>query len=223
MIIAEWKPLSELMTSLKSYKNVLLVGCATCVTECAVGGDREINILASSLRMGLKNKGYDINFTTYILERACELRFVKKLTKIASKIDSIMSFSCGIGMQLIADHYIKKPLLPGVNTTSLAIRELPGLWTTRCCACGDCVLGETFGLCPIARCAKGLMNGPCGGTRKNGYCEIDANIHCIWHLIIERAKIRGNLSSLYKIHKPRSWDNSAHGGPKRIIRNDLCL
>jgi len=136
------------------------------------------------------------------LERACEPEFVEELAEAASQADAIMSLSCGIGMQLIAERFLDKPLLPGVNTTSLAIREAAGIWAARCRACGDCVLDETFGLCLVARCAKSLMNGPYGGTRKNCRCEVDENVNCIWYFIVERAKARGQLDSLVKVCQP---------------------
>ena len=85
----------------------------------------------------------------------------------------------------------------------------------------DCVLGETFGFCPVARCAKSLLNGPCGGTRRDGMCEIDEKIDCVWNLIVERANERGQLESLSKLQKTKNWSNSHHGGPKRVIREDL--
>jgi hypothetical protein len=221
MIVAQWKPLPELLAGLKGCKKLLLVGCATCVAECAAGGEREVNTLAPTLRMALKNEGQDIEIATRTLERACEPEFVEELAEAAAQADAIMSLSCGIGMQLIAERFLDKPLLPGVNTTSLAIRETAGVWAARCRACGDCVLGETFGLCPVARCAKSLMNGPCGGTRENGRCEVDENIDCIWYLIVERAKARGQLESLTKVRQPKDWTNSAHGGPLRMVREDL--
>jgi hypothetical protein len=85
------------------------------------------------------------------------------------------------------------------------------------------VLGETFGLCPVARCAKSLMNGPCGGTRQGGKCEIDENVDCVWNLIVERAEKRGQLETLLKVRPTRDWSNGRHGGPKRVIREDLQL
>ncbi|MCB2189113.1 MAG: methylenetetrahydrofolate reductase C-terminal domain-containing protein [Deltaproteobacteria bacterium] len=221
MITAEWKPIPELLASLKGHKNVLLVGCATCVAECAAGGEREVNSLAPILRMGLKNEGQDTNIITRTLERQCEPEFVEELAALAPQVDAIMSIACGIGMQLVAERFQEIPLYPGVNTTSLSIRELPGLWTARCGACGDCVLGETFGLCPVARCAKSLLNGPCGGTRRDGKCEVDENTDCIWYLIVERAKARGRLADLAKVRQTKNWSNSSHGGPKRMVREDL--
>jgi ferredoxin len=221
MIVAEWKPIPELLASLKGHKNILLVGCATCVAECAAGGEREVLTLAPVLRMGLKEQGQDVNIITKTLERQCEPEFVEELAEIAPQVDAIMSLSCGIGMQLVAERFIDLPLYPGVNTTSLAIREQPGLWTARCAACGDCMLGETFGLCPVARCAKSLMNGPCGGTRRDGKCEVDENTECIWRMIVDRAEARGRLADLAKVRPAKDWSNSGHGGPKRMLREDL--
>lgn len=221
MIIAEWKPIDELVENLKSYKKILLVGCATCVAECAAGGEKEVETLAPLLHMAMKNKGYDVEISTKTLERQCEWEFVDEIAGLASGVDAILSIACGIGIQAVAERYSKTPVYPGVNTTSLAIRQEPGLWLARCAACGECVLGETFGLCPIARCAKSLMNGPCGGTRKDGKCEIDENIDCVWTLIVEKAKERGCLDSLRKINKTKNWSNSQHGGPKRVVRKEL--
>lgn len=221
MIFAEWKPLDELIDKLKSHKRVLLVGCATCVAECAAGGEKEVETLAPLLRMALTKQGHSIEIVTDTLEKQCEWEFVEQLAQKAEEVDAIMSIACGIGIQALAERYDPLPVYPGVNTSALTIREEAGLWASRCAACGDCVLGETFGFCPVARCAKSLLNGPCGGTRKDGKCEIDENIDCVWNLIVERADERGQLESLSKLQKPKNWSNSRHGGPKRVIREDL--
>ncbi|MBN1805428.1 MAG: methylenetetrahydrofolate reductase C-terminal domain-containing protein [Sedimentisphaerales bacterium] len=221
MIFAEWKPLDELIEKLKIHKRVLLVGCATCVAECSAGGEKEVETLAPLLRMALTKQGHSIEIITDTLEKQCEWEFVEQLAEKAATVDAIMSIACGIGVQALAERFDPLPVYPGVNTSALTIREEAGLWAARCAACGDCVLGETFGFCPIARCAKSLLNGPCGGTRSNGKCEIDENIDCVWNLIIERADKRGQLAALSKIQKTKDWSNSRHGGPKRVIREDL--
>jgi ferredoxin len=221
VIFAEWKPLDELIDKLKSHKRVLLVGCATCVAECAAGGEKEVETLAPLLRMALTKQGHSIEIITDTLEKQCEWEFVEQLAEKAAEVDAILSIACGIGVQALAERFDPLPVYPGVNTSALTIREESGLWAARCAACGDCVLGETFGFCPIARCAKSLLNGPCGGTRKNGKCEIDENIDCVWNLIIERADERGQLEALSKLQKTKNWSNSRHGGPKRVIREDL--
>ncbi len=221
MIFAEWKPIDELVDKLKAHKKVLLVGCATCVAECAAGGEKEVETLAPLLSMALKEKGCPVEITTATLEKQCEWEFVEELVEKVSQVDAVMSIACGIGIQALAERFDPLPVYPGVNTSALTIREEDGLWAGRCAACGDCVLGETFGLCPIARCAKSLLNGPCGGTRKSGKCEVTEDVDCIWNLIVERADARGQLESLAKIKKTKNWSNSHHGGPKRVIREDL--
>ncbi len=221
MIFAEWKPLDELIDKLKSHKRVLLVGCATCVAECSAGGEKEVETLAPLLHMALTKQGHSIEIITDTLEKQCEWEFVEQLAEKVTNVDAIMSIACGIGVQALAERFDPLPVYPGVNTSALTIREEAGLWAARCAACGDCVLGETFGFCPVARCAKSLLNGPCGGTRENGKCEIDENIDCVWNLIVERADERGKLSELSKLQNAKNWSNSRHGGPKRVIREDL--
>ena len=221
MIVAEWKPIPELVEMLRGHENVLLVGCATCVAECAVGGEREVETLAPLLHMAMQTDGNPVQIRTKTLERQCEWEFVEELAEIVPEVDAIISIACGIGIQALAERFPEVPVYPGVNTTSLAIREEPGLWVVRCAACGDCVLGETYGLCPVARCAKSLMNGPCGGTRENGKCEVDEDVDCIWNLIVERARERGKMEDLAKFREAKDWSNSGHGGPKRIVREEL--
>jgi len=221
VIFAEWKPLDELIAKLKPYKKVLLAGCATCVAECAAGGEKEVETLAPLLQMGLKKQGHGVEIVTATLEKQCEWEFVEQLAEKVAGVEAIMSIACGIGVQALAERFDPMPVYPGVNTSALTIREEAGLWSARCAACGDCVLGETFGYCPVTRCAKSLLNGPCGGTRKDGKCEVNEDIDCIWKLIVERAEERGQLGTLSKFKRAKDWSNSRHGGPKRVIREDL--
>ncbi len=221
MIVGEWKPIGELIEKLSSHKNILVAGCATCVAECAAGGEREVETLAPLLRMGLKKNGHSVEIETITLERQCEWEFVEELALIVPRVDAVLSLACGIGVQAVAERFPNLAVYPGVNTTALAIREEQGLWAARCAACGDCVLGETFGLCPVARCAKSLMNGPCGGTRKTGKCEISEDIDCVWNLIVKKAKECGALEKLLEVRKTKNWSSSGHGGPKRMLREDL--
>jgi ferredoxin len=221
LIFGEWKPIDELVEKLSGHSKVLLVGCATCVAECAAGGEKEVETLAPLLRMALKAQGHSVEILTATLEKQCEWEFMEELTEIAGQVDAILSIACGIGVQALAERFDDIPVYPGVNTSALTIREEAGLWASRCAACGDCVLAETFGLCPVARCAKSLMNGPCGGTRKNGKCEIDENVDCVWKLIVERAEAKGQYDSLMKVRKSKNWSKSCHGGPKRVLHEEL--
>ena len=221
MIIGEWKPIEELLETLGGCRKVLVAGCATCVAECAAGGEREAATLAPLLSMGLRKRGHDVEIVTHTLERQCEWEFVEELEGRLEGVDAVLSLACGIGVQAVAERYRDVAVHPGVNTTALAIREAPGLWTTRCAACGDCVLGQTFGLCPIARCAKSLLNGPCGGTHVGGKCEVDHDNDCVWCLIYERAKARGAVDTLVEVKRSKGWSYSRHGGQKRMLREDL--
>lgn len=221
MIFAEWKPLDELIEKLKPYNKVLLAGCATCVAECAAGGEKEVETLAALLRMALKKQGHSIQIRTATLDKQCEWEFVEQIAEEAAEVEAVVSIACGIGVQALAQRFDPTPVYPGVNTSALTVREEAGLWGARCAACGDCVLGETFGYCPVARCAKSLMNGPCGGTRKDGMCEVDGNVDCVWNLIVERAYERGRIESLAEMRSAKDWSNSRHGGPKRVVREDL--
>ena len=221
MIFAEWKPLTEIVGSIHDYDKILLVGCAACVAECATGGEKEVETLAPLLRLALKEQGRDVEIRTATLEKQCEWEFVEELAETVAQVDAVLSLACGIGVQAMAERFEETPVYPGVNTSALTIREELGLWAARCAACGDCVLGETFGLCPVARCAKSLMNGPCGGTRHGGKCEIDENLDCVWNLVVERAVKRGELEALSRVRKSKNWSNGRHGGPKRVIREDL--
>jgi hypothetical protein len=223
VIFAERKPLAELTEMLGKHHRVLLVGCATCVAECAAGGEKEVETLAPLLAMALRQQGHSVEILTTTLEKQCDWAFVEELAPTAKQVDAILSIACGIGVQALAERYAETPVYPGVNTSALTMREELGVWASRCAACGDCVLDETFGFCPVSRCAKSLMNGPCGGTRRDGKCEIDANIDCVWTLIVERAEQRGGTESLVTVRKPKNWSHSPHGGPKRVVREDIKL
>jgi ferredoxin len=223
VIFAEWKPLAELTEMLSRHDKVLLVGCATCAAECAAGGEKEVETLAPLLRMALRQQGHSVEILTTTLEKQCDWEFVEELAPTVKQVDALLSLACGIGVQALAERYDETPVYPGANTAALTMREELGVWASRCAACGDCVLDETFGLCPVARCAKSLMNGPCGGTRRDGKCEIDENVDCVWTLIIERAERRGAVESLATVRKPKNWSNSQHGGPKRVVREDIKL
>ena len=221
MIFGEWKPVEEIVESLADSTEVLLVGCATCVAECAAGGEKEVETLAPLLSMALKKKGSSVEIKTAMLEKQCEYEFVEMLAEQVEKADTLLSLACGIGVQVLAERFPDKRVQPGVNTSALTVREEAGVWASRCAACGDCVLGETHGFCPVARCSKSLMNGPCGGTSKDGKCEVGEEMDCVWNQIVERAEARGELDSLVKIRKTKDWSNTRHGGPKKVVRKEL--
>jgi ferredoxin len=223
MIAAQWKPIPELVAKLRAHKKVLVAGCGTCVAECAAGGEREAETLAPLLTLALAEEGLSVDVITVTLNRQCEFIFFDDIPKLleTENIDAVVSLACGIGVQAFIEWFPDVRVYPGVNTSSLVIRESPGVWTARCEACGDCILDETFGVCPVARCSKGILNGPCGGTSNDGMCEVDPDTECAWKLIVDRAIEAGRVEDLMAVRGAKDYSNSRHGGPKRIVREDL--
>lgn len=222
MIVAEQKPLAEIREMLDGYEKVLVAGCGTCVTVCFAGGEKEVGILASSLRMASKLNGHAVEVDEVTVQRQCEWEYVEPLGEQLDEYDAVLSLGCGVGVQTLAERYPTKRILPGLNTTFMGLPTEQGVWEERCQACGDCILDLTGGICPISRCAKQLLNGPCGGSQ-DGVCEIDPEVPCAWQLIWERMSGLGMLDRLLEVQPPKTWSTSRDGGPRRIIRDDLRL
>lgn len=222
MIIGEQKPLDEVQGLIGEAENILVVGCGTCVTVCFAGGSREAQILSSSLRMSSKLNGQPQDVSDVTVQRQCEWEYLDEIEKEVAGADTILSLACGIGVQAMAKHFPEKWIIPGLNTTFLGIPAEQGIWEERCAACGDCVLGLTGGICPIARCSKSLLNGPCGGSEA-GHCEIDNDIPCAWQLIYDRLTVMGKEDYLLELQPPKNWQVSRDGGPRKIVREDLRL
>ena len=222
MIIAEQKPLEEIKHLIGPADEVLVVGCGTCVTVCFAGGDREAQILASSLRMSSKLDGSPYTVTDATVQRQCEWEYLDEIEEEIEQADVVVSIGCGIGVQAIAEHFPDTWVVPGLNTTFLGLPTEQGVWEERCAACGDCLLGITGGICPIARCSKSLLNGPCGGS-EDGHCEIDPDVPCAWQKIYDRLVKMDRLDLMLELQEPKRWDTSRDGGPRKIIREDLRL
>lgn len=222
MIIAEQKSLEELKTLVGDAQKVLVVGCGTCVTVCFAGGAREAAIVSSSLRMASQLDGKKKSISDFTVQRQCEWEYLDQITEQVQEADVVLSLGCGIGVQAIAEHFPQTWVVPGLNTTFLGIPLEQGVWAERCAACGDCVLGLTGGICPIARCSKSLLNGPCGGS-EDGHCEISPDVDCAWQLIYDRLESLGKLHLLQEVRPPKNWRSARDGGPRRIVREDLRL
>ncbi len=222
MIVAEQKSLEELKTLVSGAEKVLVVGCGTCVTVCFAGGAREAAIAASSLRMASKLEGNPQEVTDVTVQRQCEWEYLDQIAEQVKDADIVLSLGCGVGVQAIAEHFDQTWVVPGLNTKFLGLPTEQGVWAERCAACGDCVLGLTGGICPIARCSKSLLNGPCGGSEA-GHCEINPEIPCAWQLIYDRLNSLGKLNVLLEFQPPKNWRTSRDGGPRKIVREDLRL
>jgi hypothetical protein len=203
MIIAERKPFEEIKQMIAPYKRILLVGCGTCAAICWAGGEKEVGILASQLRLTFhKDK---ISILEGIVQRQCEKEMVAELKDKVEEVEAILSLACGVGVQTLAEVFKEKPVFPGLNTTFIGMPEKEGLWVEMCGACGDCFLDRTGAICPIVRCAKGLLNGPCGGMRRGGKCEIDPEKDCAWSLIYRQLEKQGKLNLMRKYYPPKNF------------------
>jgi ferredoxin len=206
MIKAKQKPIEEILNYIAPYKDVLIVGCGGCVSVCLAGGQKEVNILQIELELALDKTKSPGQFNGYTVERQCNAQYLEALDDIVQKADCMLSMACGAGVQLLAEKYPDKPVFPAVNTIAIGIDLDIGLYEERCRACGECVLAYTAGICPVTRCAKGLFNGPCGGT-SGDKCEISKDINCAWHEIYTRLKAQNRLEDILKIQPPMEWKN----------------
>ena len=220
MIVAQPKPIKEILEMVKDKKKILVVGCKGCVTVCNVGGAKEVGILAASLRIARKRIGQEIQVDEHTLERQCDPEYVDELKDIIGDYDAVISIACGVGPQFLSERYPATRIFPGVNTQFMGGAVEHGVWSERCAGCGTCVVHYFGGLCPIARCSKSLLNGPCGGS-SHGKCEISKDVECIWDTIVRKMTEQGRLTELIEFRPPKSWTTARDGGPRKMIREEL--
>jgi len=163
--------------------------------------------------------GSPIRVNELTIERQCDNVFIETAAEEVKKVDAVLSLGCGAGVQAIAERYPETPVYAGLDTTFLGILEERGVWTEKCAQCGACVLADFGGICPITRCAKKMLNGPCGGSREDR-CEISASQPCAWQLIYKRLKSIDQLDKIKEIHTSKKWSASLNGGSRTIIRED---
>ena len=220
MIVGEQKPFEEIWEMVKDHKQLTVFGCNTCVAVCHQGGNKEAGILAAQLRMRASQDDVEIEIVDSGIERQCEHEFFEKTEDLVQKSEAVLSLACGIGVQFMATKYDSTPIYPALNTTFLGDVPETGLFTEKCQACGDCVLGVTGGVCPVSRCAKRLFNGPCGGST-TGKCEISKETECAWQLVVDRLEALGLLDSYEKVMPLKDWSKDRSGGPRSFKLEDF--
>jgi len=220
MIVADKKPIEEIIEELGAHEKILILGCNECVTVCEAGGKKEVGILASALRMYFLNQERDVKIDEETLQRQCDHEYLEEIRDRVDQYDAIVSIACGVGVQFTAEKYFSTPVYPGVNTCFMGATEERGLWTERCQGCGQCILARTGGICPISRCAKRVMNGPCGGST-DGKCEINKEVICAWQLIVERLKALDRFDDYEELSPLKDWSTDRAGGPRKVVREDV--
>ncbi len=220
MIVGEKKPFGEIWDLVKGFRKVYVLGCNTCVAICHAGGEKEAESLASMLRIKASQEGVPMEVSSGGIERQCEPEYFSPIMKTLRTNDLVISTACGVGVNFLAGLIGNVQVYPGINTTFFGGVPKAGVFTELCAGCGNCILHLTGGICPIARCSKTLMNGPCGGTNK-GKCEVSDEVDCAWYLIVERMKQLGTLDKLAEIQPPRNWSPGTYGGPRRVVVEHL--
>ena len=210
MIIAEIKSLEEIKRMLEGYKKILNVGCGGCTAVCLAGGQKEVENLNTQLAAASKADDAPMAVDGFTVERQCEVQFIEDLDRMVGKYDAILSMACGAGVQFLAERYPDKPVFPAVNSVFVGVNMDVGWYEERCQCCGNCVLGETAGICPVTMCAKGLLNGPCGGPQGTS-CEVSTEIPCAWIRIYERLKAQGRLDNIMGVYPAREWEGQTQG------------
>jgi hypothetical protein len=210
MLISKQKPLEEILSYLEGDKNIFIIGCKGCAEGWESGGEKQVTEMRSTLR----DKGKTVTGSV-VVDMLCDgvltrlkLRAYKKEVAAA---DSILVLTDGAGVQTVAE-LVNKVVHPGCNTLSSGGAHAEWKEAERCLECGDCMLEFTGGLCPIARCSKHLLNGPCGGSQ-GGKCEVDPNIPCVWQQIVDRLAKLGQLDKLERLVAPKNWSVSLISGP----------
>lgn len=206
MVKGKRKPIEEIKDSLTGYHRVLNVGCGGCVSVCLAGGQRETKEVTDELNEAFKTEGAATRVDSWTIERQCNSLFVDAMAERVAEYDCLVSMACGAGVQLLAEQFPNTPVIPGINTIAIGVDRAIGVYEEKCRACGDCVLAYTGGVCPVTRCAKGLFNGPCGGTNR-GKCEVSPEVPCAWVDIYERLNAQNRLEHITKIRFAMSWQN----------------
>jgi len=209
--ITQQKALEEIMQNLKKCEKVYLIGCGTCATMCQTGGKSEVLDMKDKLEAaGKKVTGW------MVIPTACDeltRDALKENAKDIEAADAILVMTCAFGIQTVA-LYSDKPVYPALDTLFLGMEESPGYFIEACMQCGGCVLGRTACICPLVRCAKNLLNGPCGGSVE-GKCEVSPDTLCAWQMIYDRLTAMGRLDELEEIEAIKDWSTSLSGGSRK--------
>lgn len=212
MLLSQQKPLEEVLRSLEGENNIFILGCSGCAEASGTGGKPQVLEMKGKLEQaGKKVTGWSV--VDFLCQKALVQSRLRARGRELGAADSILVMTCGVGVQAVAA-VSDKITHPGCNTISLG--GMRGEWqgSERCQECGDCVLDYTGGICPLTACSKSLLNGACGGTTKEGKCEVDSEMDCGWLKIYERLEKLGRLDKLRQIHD--SKDHSKALPPKGL-------
>jgi len=222
----ENKPIEEILDLLGEKHNIVVMGCGGCSTVFHTGGVEEVNDMGEKLISNGKSVvKIELPFAVFACYKPFSSMFVEKFKEDFKKCDAVLMMSCGDGLQTVREILdeelgIEKPIYPATNALGVSGGG-PAEFIEKCQACGECVLGLTAGICPLTECPKGLLNGPCGGTRQEGKCEVDPEKDCAWYLIYNRLKSIGELDKINDFVESHDWSKVTR--PRTFTREPLDL
>lgn len=215
MIVSKQKPFAQLLAALGDRSKVFLIGCAKCATVCKSGGEEQV----WQMQEDLVAAGREVT-GSIIIDEACHMlrvqRDLRSKQDMVAEADSLLVLACGAGIQSVAAA-TPKPVIAGLDTLFLGNIRRFGQFEQRCSLCGQCIVTATEGICPVTACAKGLLNGPCGGM-DNGRCEMDNNADCAWVQIIKRLEERGESGRLDAGAEPKDYSTMLKPGKLTLER-----
>ncbi len=205
MIITKQKNFEDLINSIEDGP-VFIAGCSECATLCHTGGEEEVLAMKDSL------EDKNIRVTGWvILDPACHLLNDKRLLMLhKTELDEakkVLVLACGNGVQTVSEIVENAEVISGNDTLFLGEIKRANEFEKRCNMCGECILDSFGGLCPVTRCPKNMLNGPCGGS-VDGKCEVNNEMDCVWDLIYKKLKSKNQLHLLKEIKKPKNWSKS---------------
>ncbi len=172
MFVIVPKPSDEIRSALGDRKHVVAVKCYGCM-----------EVYASEERIDECVEALDIS-SVHRWNYLCREEFCREFAARVADGDAVVVFSCGVGIQTMAG-VMDVPVIAGCDTFRVPGFQGLHVQDVDCKGCAQCFLNDTAGICPVTACAKGLLNGPCGGA-KNGKCEVDDAVDCAWLRILER-------------------------------------
>jgi len=218
MIIVQPKSMDKILDMVNASKSILVVGCEGCSAVTQMGGEKQAESLALLLDLSSKLGGVGRNVKAVSTLRQCDRQIVASTLKpLIEGYDSVICMGCGAGTQVVADIFQDKLVFPGIDTKFIGSHDRDAkAFVEMCRACGECVIDETGGICPVTKCSKSILNGPCGGNA-NGKCEVGGYVrNCAWVDIYNRLKAQNRLELYAKFRPPRDFRTWVSQGPREI-------
>jgi ferredoxin len=206
------KPMEEILGALSDYDRVAVVGCNGCAKACQTGGEKQVEEMAGRLQ----DAGKDVPLAV-TPERTCYVQFTTPVLEehldALRDVEALLVLGCGGAVQITrqaAENLdLIKPIKVGLDSVGHMDTVAAGeLALEQCQECGECILNDTGGICPVTKCAKSLLNGPCGGA-ENGKCEVDPKRDCAWVMIYNRMAALGELDRLHRFMAAKDYSKMA--------------